>query len=133
MDFGLSVLYRSTGNVSFYQAGAYCLWTGAAVGLLAIVTGLFDLAGVPRTQKKALALGLYHGFVNGLLLLVFSILAYRSWQVFPSPFLAGTIGVVVKALLVAALFAGNYLGGRLVYTHHLGIDKDNNRPPKPAP
>lgn len=121
MDLALSILYRSTGNASYYQAGVYCLVAGAALGLLAMVTGLIDLLSIPRSGNGAMALALYHGFVNGLLILIFAILAYRAWQVFPSPFVDGTKGIVVKGILVTALFVGNYLGGRLIYTHHVGI------------
>ena len=122
MDLGLSVLYYKTGNPSFYQAGAYCLWAGASLGLLAMITGILDLIAIPRSDKKAIALALYHGFVNGMLLLIFSIIAYKSWQVFPVPFFVSIKGIVVKSILVFALFVGNYLGGRLIYSHHVGID-----------
>src|SRR5689334_2043433 len=121
MDVGLTFLYRSSANISFYQAGAYCLWTGAAFGLVALITGLADLLAIPRSDKKAIALALYHGFVNGLLILIFAVIAYKSWRAFPSPFFAGTNGVIAKGILVFALFVGNYLGGQLIYRHHVGI------------
>lgn len=121
MDLALSVLYHTTGNASFYQAGAYCLWAGSALGLLAMLTGLADLLTIPRHRKAALSLGLYHGFVNGLLMLVFAVIAYKVWQQFPAPLLTQTTGLVVKSILVIALFVGNYLGGRLLYTHHVGL------------
>jgi uncharacterized membrane protein len=110
MDLGLSVLYHSTGNTSFYQAGTYCLLTGSAMGLLAMVTGLIDLLAIPRVRKQAIALGLYHGFVNGLLILIYAVIAYKAWHVFPLPFFAGTKGIILKGILMIALFVGNYLG-----------------------
>ncbi|RYY00468.1 MAG: DUF2231 domain-containing protein [Gammaproteobacteria bacterium] len=131
MDLGLSVLYYTTDNASFYQAGAYCLWAGAALGLVAAVTGLIDFIAIPRTDKTAVALALYHGFLNGSLILIFAVIAYKSWQSFPLPFLPGIKGLVIKSVLVVALFVGNYLGGRLIYTHHIGIDfktKTNGSP-----
>ncbi len=122
MDLVFTVLYRSTGNASFYPAGVYCLIAGSVLGLPAMVTGLIDLLAVPRSDKKAIALGLYHGFANGLLILVFAVLAYKTWQVFPLPYFVGTKGILIKGLLLLSLFVGNYLGGRLVYTHHIGIN-----------
>lgn len=121
MDLALSVLYHTTGNASFYQAGAYCLWAGSPLGLLAMLTGLFDLLVIPRTRKEAMTLGLYHGFVNGSLLIIFFVIAYKSWHQFPSPLLTGVAGLAVKGILVIALFVGNFLGGRLLYTHHVGL------------
>lgn len=122
MDLALTFLYHSSNNASFYQAGAYCLWAGTVTGLLAIVTGLTDLLSIRHTQKRALALGLYHGAFNGFIILLFVIIAYKSWQVFPTPALTGTVGLVTKTILVVTLFAGNYMGGRLIYTHHVGLN-----------
>jgi uncharacterized membrane protein len=122
MDAALTLLYYSTGNASYYQAGAYCLWAGASIGLLSLLTGIIDLLAIPRSDKMAMALALYHGFVNGLLILIFAVIAYKAWQVFPTPLLAGTAGVAVKGFLVIALFSGNYMGGRLIYKHHVGIN-----------
>lgn len=122
MDLGLTALFQYTGDPSYYQAGVYCLVAGAAVGILAMVTGLVDLLSIPRSDKQALALALYHGFVNGLLIFIFAVFAYKAWQVFPTPVLAGTYGLLIKGILVIALFIGNYLGGRLIYTYHIGIN-----------
>jgi uncharacterized membrane protein len=122
MDVALTFLYHTNHHASIYQAGAYCLWGGAAIGLLAIVTGLLDLLAIPRTHKKALTLGLYHGALNGSIILAFAVIAYKSWQAFPTPLLAGTTGLVTKGILVVTLFVGNYVGGRLIYTHHVGLN-----------
>ena len=122
MDLVLSALYWSTSNSSFYQAGAYCLWAASALGLLAVVTGLIDLIAIPRSDKKAIALALYHGSTNGLLILIFAVIAYKAWLVFPSPFFTGGAQLIIKGVLVFALFVGNYLGGRLIYTYHVGIN-----------
>ena len=122
MDFGLSALHAFTGNTSFYQAGVYCLLAGAGLGLLAMMTGIIDLAAIPRSDKKAMALALYHAFVNGLLISIFAVIAYKAWQVFPTPSVADTKGIAIKGILVIALFVGNYLGGRLIYTHHIGLN-----------
>ncbi|PSL34501.1 DUF2231 domain-containing protein [Chitinophaga ginsengisoli] len=121
MDLGLSILYYTTGNFTYYQAGAYCLWTGVLLGLLAVIAGIIDMTAIPRTNKKAVALAVYHGFLNGLLVLIFAIIAWKSWQASPSHFLAGKMGIILKGILVLALFVGNFMGGKLIYSHHVGI------------
>lgn len=126
MDLALSVLYYSSGNASYYQAGAYCLWAGASLGVLAVVTGLIELRAIPRSAKRSIALAWYHGFVNGSIILAFCLVAYKTWQAFPSPYLTGLIGIIVKGALICALFVGNYMGGRLIYKHHIGISLKNN-------
>jgi len=121
MDLGLSILYYTTGNLTYYQAGAYCLWAGVLLGLPAVIAGITDMTAIPRINKKAIALAVYHGFLNGLLLLTFAIIAWKSWQAFPSPFLVGKTGIILKGILVLALFVGNFMGGKLIYSHHVGI------------
>src|SRR5829696_6824121 len=83
MDLVLSVLYTVTGNHSFYLAGFYCLAGGVLVGLPAIITGLIEIISMPKGNKKATTLALYHGFMNGTILLVFAIIGYKAWQIFP--------------------------------------------------
>ena len=133
MDLALSLLYSSTNNASFYQAGTYCLCAGSAIGLLAMVTGLIDLMAIPRTEKKAIALALYHGFVNGLIILIFTVIALKAWQVFPQPYLVGTAGLVGKGVLVFTLFVGNYLGGQLIYAYYIGINLKKQTHGNPEP
>jgi uncharacterized membrane protein len=121
MDLLLSILHYTRNNESFGLAGVYCLWAGVTAGLLTIVTGILDLVAIPRNNKAAWAQGLYHGAVNTTILLVFAALAYKAWQNYPAvPTSAGNL--IVKAILVCGLFVGNYLGGRLIYKHFIGIE-----------
>ena len=122
MDFVLSFLGFTNGNPTFAQAGFYCLAGGVLTGFAAIVTGLFDLTNIPKANKIALGSGLLHGFINGCLILVFAVIAYKEWQIYPQSVTATKTMLVIKGILVAALFFGNYLGGRLIYQHFIGID-----------
>lgn len=121
-DLVLSYLYYSTGNHSFYLAGVYCLMGGASTGILALLSGLLDLFSIPKDDKKAIVLALYHGFLNGSLVLIFAVIAFKEWQALPTPVFAGVIGLLTKTLLVLLLFIGNYLGGRLIYEYFIGIN-----------
>jgi uncharacterized membrane protein len=123
MDLVMSVLYLQTENESYYHAGFYCLCGAAITGIIAMIAGLLDLYNVPKSDTKALTVALYHGFINGLIILTFAIIALKCWQKFPSAYFADKTGVIVKAILVFVLFIGNYLGGRLIYNHHIGIVK----------
>ena len=121
MDLAMNVLYNITGNTSFYEAGFYSLIGGVAIGLLAVLTGVLELFTIPKTDKKAIALALYLGFLNGFIIVIFAIITYKAWQIFPSPYLTDKKGIIIKAILVIFLFVGNYMGGRLIYKHHIGI------------
>ena len=122
MDFVLSILHYYTGNGSFALAGYYCLIGGVLMGFAAIVTGLIELIYIPKTNKQALGTSLIHGFINGFVLLVFAVIAYKAWQEYPQPGLSTTAGLLIKGILIITLFIGNYLGGRLIYKHHIGIN-----------
>jgi uncharacterized membrane protein len=121
MDFVLSVIDISTGNHVFSLAGLFCLLGGVAMGLAAMLTGAIDFFSIPKSDKKALATALYHGSLNGCIILIFALVAYREWKSYPMPYIQGTTMLIVKGILVAALFAGNYLGGKLIYQYHIGI------------
>lgn len=123
MDLALSILYYTSGNISFYQAGFYSLVGGVVIGLLAALTGLLELFIIPKTDKKAITLALYHGFLNGAIIAIFAVITYKAWQIFPSPYFADEKGIIIKAILVISLFVGNYMGGRLIYKYHIGIKK----------
>jgi uncharacterized membrane protein len=122
MDLVLSALSYSSGDPSFALAGFYCLAGGVLSGLAAITTGLLALTDIPKTNKQALANGLVHGFLNGFLILVFGVMAYKEWQLYPQPPVATITLLLVKGILVIALFVGNYLGGKLIYQHFIGIN-----------
>ena len=120
MDLFLSGMQYYRQESSFGMAGFYCLAGGVILGLLAMVTGLLDFLKIPRDDKKAFALGLYHGFLNGTIILIFAVLAFKEWQSYPE--IQTSMGsLIVKGILVLTLFAGNYLGGKLIYEHHIGI------------
>jgi uncharacterized membrane protein len=123
MDLAMNILYRTTGNTSFYEAGFYSLVGGVVIGLLAVVTGLLELFILPKTDKKAVTLALYHGFLNGIIIAIFAIITYNAWKIFPSYYFTDEKGIVMKAILVVSLFVGNYMGGRLIYKHRIGIEK----------
>jgi uncharacterized membrane protein len=125
MDLAMTILYNQTGNPSFYQAGFYSLAGGVILGLLAVITGLLELTNVKAGDKKMLATILYHGFLNGSIILIYAIIAWKAWEVFPDPYLIGMKGIITRSILVISLFAGNYLGGQLIYKHHFGIEKQN--------
>jgi uncharacterized membrane protein len=121
MDLVLSVLHAYKHENAFALAGFYCLAAAVAMGILAMITGLIDLLAIPKTGKQAMAAALTHGFVNGIILIVFATILYREWQVYPQPY-SSQGSLVFKGVLVVSLFAGNFLGGQLIYKHHIGID-----------
>jgi uncharacterized membrane protein len=54
-------------------------------------------------------------------LLFFGIFAYRGWQTCPEMNMPQVATLIAKAVLVVILFGGNYLGGKLILQHHIGV------------
>jgi uncharacterized membrane protein len=120
MDLALSFLFYRTGNENFGAAAFYCLIAGVALGLLAGITGLIDLIGIK--DKTAMAAALVHGGINLTAILIFSVFAYKGWKQYPE-LPAPTIAVLaVKLITVIFILVGNYLGGRLIFKHHIAIE-----------
>lgn len=122
MDFVLSLLSHLKNDPSFSLAGFYCLFGGVLFGFAALLTGLIELIYIPKTNKQALATGLYHGFVNGIVILVFAVMAYQGWKSYPQTNLPTIIIIAIKGILNLTLFIGNYMGGRLIYKYHIGLN-----------
>jgi uncharacterized membrane protein len=121
MDLVLNVLSLVKNDPSFALAGFYCLAGGVLTGFLAMLTGLVDILSIPKTNKIALAAGIYHGFINGLVIIIFSVIAYKEWTIYPSQISVTTASIVIRGILVCTLFVGNFLGGKLIYKYHIGI------------
>jgi uncharacterized membrane protein len=120
MDLVLSYLFYRTGNESFGTAAFYCLIAGVAIGLLAGITGLIDLIGIK--DKTAMAAALVHGGINLTVILLFAVFAYRGWKQYPATEMPSLTSIIVKLLGVIFMFVGNYLGGRLIFKHHIAIE-----------
>jgi uncharacterized membrane protein len=123
----LSLLAYFYPGLPFTAAAFYCLVGGVVSGYVAILSGLLDLIAIPKENKLAIGAGLLHGFVNGLVVLVYSIFAYKAWQAYPRLETPSLVLLVIKALLLLCLFIGNFLGGKLIYKHHIGISKNEHR------
>jgi uncharacterized membrane protein len=120
MDLVLSYLFYSTGNESYGTAAFYCLIGGVGLGLLASITGFIDLIMIK--DRTAMAAALIHGGINLTAILVFSVFAYKSWNLYPQVQVPTLTVLIVKLLTVVFIFVGNYLGGRLIFKHHIAIE-----------
>jgi uncharacterized membrane protein len=124
MEFVLSGLAYIYQEPLFATAAFYCAVGGVATGYVAMLTGLLDLIAIPKENRMAMGTGLLHGFINGLVVLVYTVFAYKVWQVYPKVEVPSLIVLLIKGLLVACLLFGNFLGGRLIYQYHIGINKN---------
>jgi uncharacterized membrane protein len=119
-DLVLSYLYYRTGTESFGSAAVYCLIGGVALGLLAGITGFIDLILIK--DRTAMAAALVHGGINLTAIIAFSVFAYKSWNLYPQIPMPTVTILITKLVIVIFMLIGNYLGGRLIFKHHIAIE-----------
>jgi uncharacterized membrane protein len=121
MDVLFSFFAYYNKDSSFLLGAHYCLLAGVITGMAALLTGLIDLLLIKKDNKQAFATALIHGFINGTVILFYGIFAYRGWQQFPQLSMPALPGLVLKLVLLSILFVGNYLGGKLILQHRIGV------------
>lgn len=88
---------------------------GCGFGWLAAFAGLADLLGLSRDSDPAkLRLGLWHAGINGTAFMAFSALAFAEYAAYPK-ISHGAGLLVAEAIVLAAMFVGNYFGGAIVW------------------
>ena len=119
MDLVCAALGWYTHNATFTAAAYYALAGGVGAGWLAVAFGFMDLTRIPSERKAVLSTALLHAGLNTGVLMGYSVLFFLEWK---QPVLVpATLGVLsVKAALLLALIAGNYLGAQLVLKYRLG-------------
>lgn len=120
MDLVLSYLFYQSGNESYGNAAFYCLVAGVALGLLSGITGFIDLVLIKN--KTAMGAAFVHGGINLTVVLVFSVFAYKGWNLYPRLSHPTATILIVKFVAVLFLLIGNYLGGKLIFKHHIAIE-----------
>ena len=116
---------------TFYTTAHHCLIAGIVSGFVAAIPGLIDLFSVVSSNSKARRTGLMHITVNSAALLLFMI----SVAMRPSFVDRDIVSIVPAYLGLALLGIGGWLGGSLVYEHHVGVEarEDINYRAAPPP
>jgi len=125
MDAALQFIGYNQNEPMFAKAAFYCMVAGVLIGYLAMITGLIDLLKISDRKSPAFGSALIHGFINGSLILVYTVFVYKGWKGHPQIGLPAMTVLFVKAVLIITLFVGNFLGGKLIYTYHVGIKEEN--------
>ncbi len=62
-----------------------------------------------------MAAALVHGGINLTAILVFSVFAYKEWNLYPQIEKPTITIIAAKLISVLFIFVGNYLGGKLIF------------------
>ena len=87
---------------------------------MAGITGLIDLAVIK--DKTTMAAALVHGGINLTAIPVFSVFAYKPWNLYPKLQVPTLVILTVKLVTIVFIFVGNYFGGPLIFKHHIAIE-----------
>lgn len=114
------LLYRFAGVDALWPAGFWLAVLGVAATVAAMVPGIIDLSAIPD-GTRAHRIGVYHTIVGSSVLVAYLAAVAVRWPLGGDPDrfllaagvdLAGTLLVTVQG----------WLGGELVYKHHVGVD-----------
>ncbi len=96
-------------------AAFWLLVAGCALGWLAAFAGAADLIALSQAGDRArFNLGVLHGSINGTAVVAFSTLAAAEYSSYPH--IVHGIGLLVaEAVVLGAMFLGNYFGGAIVW------------------
>lgn len=116
------IITLSTSDGKWSNMAWYMIAAGIIGGLLAAVFGLIDWLGIP-SNTRAKAVGLLHGGLNVLVVLLFAV----SWVLRrPDPATPPGLALALSfAAVIIAVVAG-WFGGELVDRLGVGVDEGAN-------
>ncbi|GAA3623772.1 putative membrane protein [Lentzea atacamensis] len=122
---GFDVLYLITDRTSFAFTAAHLIAAGVLMGVVTAATGWLDWFLVTPRGTRARRIGLLHGLVNAVVLVLFAVswalrLAETGWTPAWPALVAAWLGVLGGGL-------GGWLGGELV--ERLGISVEEGAHP----
>jgi uncharacterized membrane protein len=118
-SLGFDAAYLSTDNPEFAIVSFWMISAGIIGGLLAAIFGAIDWWGI-RANTRAKAIGLWHGIVNVIVVLLF----IGSWilrQDVPG-YTPSTSGITLSCIAVGCALISGWLGGELVERLGVGVD-----------
>lgn len=108
----------TTRQAEWWSLGWACLALGVVGGVLAMTTGLMELAALPRGHSAGdVAMRHLSVMVSAWFLFVVSLVARGSVPVAAPPWWATVVAIAGGAMTVY----GGWLGGHLVYRHGVGV------------
>ncbi len=111
-----------TSDAKWSTMAWYMIAAGIIGGLLAAVFGLIDWLGIP-SNTRAKAIGLWHGGLNVLVVLLFAL----SWLLRRTdPAAPGGLALTLSFSAVVVAVVAGWLGGELVERLGVGIDEGAN-------
>jgi uncharacterized membrane protein len=119
---GFDILYLITDRATFAFTAAHLIAAGVLMGVVTAATGWLDWWLVTPQGSRARRVGLLHGLVNAVVLVLFAVswsvrLAETDWTPTWPAFTAAWLGVLMAGV-------GGWLGGELVERLGISVEED---------
>jgi len=118
--FVTDLVFLSGGRPGFAEASMWLLGAGIAMALLAAVFGFIDFFG--DRQVRGLRHAWWHMGLNLLAVVLEAVNLYLRSANGAAASVAGT-GVILSGVVVLLLLVTGWLGGDLVFRHHVGVSE----------
>lgn len=117
--FAFDILHATLDNRMLWDVGAWIGILGGFGALVAIASGFVDMARIPN-GTRAHKIGVYHTIIGFVILAAYSSSLLARWPLGSPPdgFVPAVTADLVGTLLIVAQ---GWLGGELVYKHHVGV------------
>jgi uncharacterized membrane protein len=109
-----------TGDPAFWAGAFYCLAAGLVAALVAAVPGFVDYVKLPEAPAVTRTAQQHIAWLLGALTLAATSALLRGGPGAPE----GAhlwLGVAASVTMLLPLFVGGYFGGKLVFTHRVGV------------
>ena len=113
------LVFAGTADTFWARAAFWLLVGGVVTGLLAGLTGIIELMGVPRARNLTMAW--IHGVANVAALVLAMINVGIRWTDHVGP--ADSAGLALSVVVVLILLVTGWLGGELSYRHGVGVSE----------
>lgn len=115
----LDAVHWYTGDAGVWTAGFWVAAVGLVTTVVAIVPGIVDMAAIPD-GTRAHRTALFHAIVGTSILIVYAAGVWARWPAGSGPEeFALAAGIDVLGTLLVSV--QGWLGGELVYRHHIGV------------
>lgn len=119
------LVYLNTRDAGWAQASMWLLGAGIAMALLAAALGFADFLGERRLRRMRDA---WMHMGGNLIAVVLAAVSFYLRASGGAEAALAPAGVVLSVLVVAILLFTGWLGGELVYRHHVGVSDEQLSP-----
>jgi uncharacterized membrane protein len=119
-----STLFYATGHEIPGHVAFYSMAAGVFTAALAIIFGIWEAICAWPVRPNVQNTILWHAALNATVTIFFLTWALKAWKTYPIVVKDSLAVMIVKWIVIGLLFAGNYFGGKLLLTYHIGMEKD---------